>query len=208
MAKKLKDGAFELSGAAPAPEGLLDAARQAFGERGFSGARTSDAIRRPGADRDGPCLSPVPVDDLFVALWEDHYAAHAQAAKAAVTQAAHSGITDPASLFEAGGRAFLQGSWHRRDLALLFSSGDAPPGFTVMRQRCRGEWLRRNAALLRLDDSPEHRLYAASLTSLISRGASEVAVAGDFRQAKTMIDAVLGYARLLAAERPGASRRE
>jgi hypothetical protein len=28
-----------------------------------------------------------------------------------------------------GARAYLQGAWRRRDLVLLFSSGDAPHGF-------------------------------------------------------------------------------
>ena len=70
----------------------------------------------------------------------------------------------------------------------------------------RRAWLRRNAKLLRLGSEPEDRLYAAALTSLIGRGAREVAVAGDFRQAQAMIDAVIGYAGLLAAERPRLTR--
>ena len=196
MAKKLTYEAFELSGAGPAPDELLAAAREVFGERGFSGARIAD----------GSCCWPVPVDELFVTLWEDHQAAHATAASTAVAQARQSGITDPAGLFETGGRAYLQGSWHRRDLALLFSSGDAPPGFAAIRQLGRRAWLRRNAKLLRLGSEPEDRLYAAALTSLIGRGAREVAVAADFRQAQAMIDAVIGYAGLLAADRPRPTR--
>jgi hypothetical protein len=35
---KPKDGALELAGATPGPGTLLDAAREVFGERGFSGA--------------------------------------------------------------------------------------------------------------------------------------------------------------------------
>jgi hypothetical protein len=71
-----------------------------------------------------------------------------------------------------------------------------------MRQLGRRAWLRRNAELLRLGSEPEDRLYAAALTSLIGQGAREVAVAADFRQAQAMIDAVIGYAALLAADRP------
>ena len=196
MAKKLTDEAFGLTGAGPAPEELLAAAREVFGERGFSGARIADDSR----------YWPVPVDELFVTLWEEHQAAHGAAASAAVAQAWRSGIRDPGKLFETGGRAYLQGSWHRRDLALLFSSGDAPQGFAAMRQLGRRAWLRRNAKLLRLGSEPEDRLYAAALTSLIGRGAREVAVAGDFRQAQAMIDAVIGYAGLLAADRPRPTR--
>jgi hypothetical protein len=192
MAKKLRDTAFELAGARSAPDDLLESARQLFGERGFSGAR----IAR------GSCYWPVPVDELFVNLWQDHTGALAAAASTAVTQAGESGVTDPGKLFEAGGRAFLEGSWLRRDLVLLFASGDAPQGFTSMRQLTRRAWLRRNTKLLCLGNDPEDRLHAATLTSLIGNGERAVAAAPDFRQAQIMIDAVIGYARLLVADRP------
>jgi hypothetical protein len=67
--------------------------------------------------------------------------------------------------------------------------------------------LRRNTKLLRLGDNAEDRLHAAALTSLIGNGERAVATAPDFRQAQVMIDAVLGYARLLAADRPCQARR-
>jgi hypothetical protein len=196
MAKKLRDEAFELTGTGPAPDDLLESARQLFGERGFSGARIAD----------GSCYWPVPMDELFVTLWEDHRGALAAAASAAVTQAGESGVTEPGRLFEAGGRAFLEGSWLRRDLVLLFASGDAPHGFASMRQLARRAWLRRNTKLLCLGNDPEDRLHAATLTSLIGNGERAVAAAPDFRQAQIMIDAVLGYARLLVADRPGPTR--
>ncbi len=182
MAKKLTDRSFQLCGAPPAPDPQLDAARQVFCERGYS--------------------SRIAMDDEFVRLYHDHHAAHAAAAHAAVAEAKVAGMDDPGLLFEVGGRAFLYGSWLRRDLALLFSSGDGPRDFIPVRQHLRDAWTRRNARLFHLDNSPEGRLYGASLASLIGRGGYEVAVATDFRQAQGMIDAVLGYARLLIADRP------
>jgi hypothetical protein len=182
MAKKLTDRPFELCGAVTAPDPQLDMARQVLCERGYS---SRDAM-----------------DEQFVRLYHDHHAAHAAAAHAAVLEARQAGISDPGQLFEVGGRAFLAGSWLRRDLALLFCSGDGPQGFATLRQRLRDAWLDRNTHLFRLDNSPEGRLYSASLTSLIGRGGREVAVSADFRQAQSMIDAVVGYARLLIADRP------
>jgi len=79
------------------------------------------------------------------------------------------------AVVEAGARAFLQGSWQRRDLALLFASGDAPPGFEVLRRQRGREWIGQNDSLLHLTDVPEDRVYAAILTSLIGEGAYEVA---------------------------------
>jgi hypothetical protein len=207
MATKPKGGPLTPAGPAPLRDsphdGLLDAARQVFCEQGFSGARTSGAMRRAWAEVGCPCSSPVPVDELFLVLWNDDQAAHARASGAAVAQARRAGTTAPDRLFEVGTRAFLHSSWLRRDLALLFSSGDGPHGFADLRQRNTRTWHRRNTLLLDLGDSPQDRLYIASLTSIIGEGSHEVATAADFRQAQAMIDAVIGYWRLLAGDRPG-----
>lgn len=194
--------AFEWSSAAEAPSGLLEAARQVFADRGFSGSSIANAVSQAaGTGNYGGHL--VPMDELFVALWARHQADYDEATLGAVAQARRRGVTDPGQLFETGARAYLQGSWHRRDLALLFSSGDAPPGFAALAgHRLRREWVRRNAVLLDLSDRPEDRLHAASLTSLIGMGCREVASAGNFRQAVNVIDAVIGYARPLITARP------
>jgi hypothetical protein len=119
-----------------------------------------------------------------------------------VTRSPASGATDPALLFEAGARAILHGSWQRRDLALLFASGDAPPGFEVMRRRRGREWIGQSDSLLHLTDVPVDRVHAAILTSLIGEGSYEVAGARIRRQAETIIDAVIEYARRLMAGGP------
>jgi hypothetical protein len=71
-----------------------------------------------------------------------------------------------------------------------------------MKRRRNHEWISQNDALLRLSDTPLDRLYAAILTSLIGEGAREVAAAKTRRQANTIIDAVIEYARRLMADGP------
>jgi hypothetical protein len=73
-----------------------------------------------------------------------------------------------------GARAFLEGSWQRRDLAMLFFNGDSPPGFEVMKRRRGHEWVVQNDTLLKLSENSFERLYASILTSLIgeARGKS------------------------------------
>jgi hypothetical protein len=105
-----------------------------------------------------------------------------------VTRSPASGATDPALLFEAGARAILH--------------GDAPPGFEVMRRRRGREWIGQSDSLLHLTDVPVDRVYAAILTSLIGEGSYEVAGARSRRQAETIIDAVIEYARRLMAGGP------
>ncbi|HMH37130.1 MAG TPA: TetR/AcrR family transcriptional regulator, partial [Streptosporangiaceae bacterium] len=135
--------------------------------------------------------------ELFIALWQDYQQAQEADASEAVARARKAGVTDPFELFSAGARAFMEGCWQRRDLAVLFSDGDGPPGFEVMRRRRGREWLGQNDALLRLSDTSFDRLYVTILTTLIGEGSREVTAAGSRRQADRVIDAVIEYVRLL-----------
>jgi AcrR family transcriptional regulator len=215
MARLLKDGpasgAWQWSRTAQTQRALLNAARQVFTERGFSEASIADIVQRAGSSVGSLYHHFGGKSELYIALWEEHQLAHEEAASQAVAEVRKQGVTDPGQLFETGARAFLQGSWQRRDLALLFSSGDAPPGFEVMRRRRGREWISQNDSLLRLTDAPVDRLYAAILTSLIGEGAYEVAASKDRRQAEQIIDAVIEYARRLLAggpSRPGEPPRD
>ncbi|MER6978898.1 hypothetical protein [Streptomyces carpinensis] len=199
----LRSGAVEWIGPVEAPHGLLEAARRVFAERGFSGSRLSDTVRR--ADWGDSDCRPIRMDDLFVALWAEHQAAHDAATSRAVAQARQLGVSDPGQLFESGARAYLEGAWQRRDLVLLFSSGDAPHGFAAIERRRFCQWIRRNVQAFGLADRPEDRLYVQALTLVVGQGSCEVAAAGNFRQAGTVIDAVLGYARVLLADKPRAA---
>lgn len=176
---------------------LLDAARSVFTERGFAEASIAEIVERASSSVGSLYHHFGGKSELFIALWQQHQVAHEEAAEKAVAQARRSGVTDFCSLFEAGARAFMEGSWERRDLALLFASGDVPPGWEVMRRQRTREWIGQNDALLRLTDRPEDRVYASILTSLIGEGAREVAAAGSRAEAETIIDAVCEYARRL-----------
>lgn len=176
---------------------LLDAARSVFTERGFAESSVAEIVDRAGSSVGSLYHHFGGKSELFIALWEQHQAAHESAAERAVAALRSSGIVDPAALFEAGARAFMEGSWERRDLALLFASGDVPPGWEVMRRRRTRDWIGQNDSLLKLTDRPEDRVYASILTSLIGEGAREVAGASGRAEADAIIDAVCEYARRL-----------
>jgi len=181
---------------------LLDAARDVFTEQGFSQASIAEVVERAGSSVGSLYHHFGGKSELFLALWHEHQLTHEQAASRAVADARQRGVTDTGELFCAGARAFLEGSWLRRDLALLFLSGDGPPGFEVMKRRRSSEWLAQNDALLGLSDSGLDRLYAAVLTSLIGEGGREVAAAKNRREATKIIDAVVAYAGRLMAGGP------
>jgi AcrR family transcriptional regulator len=205
MPRQLRNGAetaWRWSRTAQTQRALLDAARQVFTERGFSDSSIAEIVDRAGSSVGSLYHHFGGKSELFIALWQEHQLAHEEAASQAVAAARKRGVTDPGQLFEAGARAFLRGSWERRDLALLFASGDAPSGFEVMRRSRSREWISQNDALLHLTDIPADRVYAAILTSLIGEGAYEVAAARNRRQADTITDAVAEYAGRLMAGGP------
>ena len=207
MTRQLKDGpasgAWQWSRTAQTQRALLDGARQVFTERGFSDASIADIVDRAGSSVGSLYHHFGGKSELYLALWQEHQIAHEESASKAVAEARKRGVTDPEQLFETGARAFLHGSWERRDLTLLFSSGDAPPGFEVMRRQRGRDWIGQNDSLLPLTDAPVDRVYAAILTSLIGEGAYEVAAAKSRRQAERIVDAVIEYARRLMTGGPG-----
>jgi AcrR family transcriptional regulator len=199
---KTASGSWQWARTAETQRALLDAAREVFTEQGFADASIADVVERAGSSVGSLYHHFGGKAELFIALWQDYQHAQEEAASAAVAQARAAGLTDPFELFSAGARAFLEGSWQRRDLATLFFAGDGPPGFEVMRRRRGREWIGQNDALLRLSDTSFDRLYAVILTSLIGEGGREVASARTRRQANTMIGAVLEYARRLMTGGP------
>ncbi len=195
-------GSWQWARTAGTQRALLDAAREVFTEQGFAEASIAEVVRRAGSSVGSLYHHFGGKSELFVALWQEHQAAHEEAASTAVAKAKRAGVTDPFELFSVGARAFLEGSWQRRDLAMLFFSGDSPPGFEVMKRRRGHQWITANDTLLRLSENSFDRLYASILTSLIGEGAREVAAAGNRRQANKVIDAVIEYVRRLMADGP------
>jgi AcrR family transcriptional regulator len=102
---------------------LLDAARQVFTEQGFSQASIADVVERASSSVGSLYHHFGGKSELFVALWHEHQRTHEEAASKVVARLRKAGVTDTTELFCAGARAFMEGNWLRRDLALLFYSG-------------------------------------------------------------------------------------
>ena len=195
-------GAWQWARTAETQRALLDAAREVFAEQGFADASIADVVQRAGSSVGSLYHHFGGKSELFIALWQEHQAAHEEAAARAVAHAKRAGTTDPFELFSAGARAYLEGSWQRRDLAMLFFSGDSPPGFEVMKRQRGHQWISQNDSLLKLSENSFDRVYTSILTSLIGEGAREVAAAGNRRQAGRVIDAVIEYVRRLMTGGP------
>jgi AcrR family transcriptional regulator len=199
QARKPGSASWQWGRTAQTQRALLDAARDVFAKQGFAEASIADVVERAGSSVGSLYHHFGGKSELFLALWHEHQQAYEEAASTAVAAARQRGVTDPADLFATGARAYLEGSWQRRDLSMLFTSGDGPPGFELMKRHRGHEWIRE---LLRLPDTALDRLYAAVLTSVIGEGAREVAAARTHTQAVTIIEAVIEYVRRLMAAGP------
>jgi AcrR family transcriptional regulator len=181
---------------------LLDAACAVFSILGFAATSITDIVEQAGSSNGSLYHHFDGKRDLFLALWEEHQKALEDTASRAVAEAGLAGASDPAALFAAGARAYLKCCWQRRNRTMLFSAGDGPPDFEVMKRQRAHMWIWQNAGLWLLPDRPPDRLYAAVLTSLISDGAREVAATSTEAQAVHIIEAVIEYSHRIMVGGP------
>lgn len=183
---------------------LLNAAREVFCEQGFAEASVAAVVERADSSVGSLYHHFGGKTELFLALWEEHQAAHERNAVAAVAAARAAGEgNDPVALFIAGARAFLEGSWQRRDLARLFMDGDGPPGFELVRRKRSREWVRQNGVLLGAGIDSVDRLTVAVLTTIIGEAGREIATCASKREAGKITDAAVVLIRRLGSTRDG-----
>ena len=196
--------AWQWSRTAGTRRAMLDAAREVFGQQGFAEASVAAVVERAGSSVGSLYHHFGGKTELFLALWEDHQARHEENAAAAVAKARAEGEQDPLRLLIVGARAFLEGSWQRRDLVRLFMDGDGPPGFELVRRTRNREWLRQNAVLLGAGSDPVDRLTVAVLTSIIGEAGREIATCATKREAAAITEeAVRMITRLDPLNREG-----
>lgn len=196
MARKAP-GSWEWSRTAQTRQVMLRAAREVFAEHGFAEANVAEVVTRAGSSVGSLYHHFGGKTELFLALYEDHQAAHEQASASSVARARQEGVEDPVELLIAGTRAYLAGAWDRRDLVRLFMNGDGPPGFELIRRTRGREWVRQNAVLLGAGADPLHRFTVAALTSVIGEAAREVATSDAESDAQEIIEAAITLIRRL-----------
>ncbi|MDT0300749.1 TetR/AcrR family transcriptional regulator [Streptomonospora wellingtoniae] len=192
-----REGAWQWSRTAHTRRVLLEAAREVFSAKGFADAGVADVVERAGSSVGSLYHHFGGKTELFLALWEDQQAADEEQAATAVARARAGGEDDPLELFIAGARAFLEGSWQRRDVGLLLLAGDGPPGFDMLRRGRNREWARQNSALLQAGDSALERLTVGVFTAVIGEARREIVVADSRDEADRLIDAAIDLIRRL-----------
>src|SRR6201998_1069741 len=105
QASRSAGGAWQWGRTAQTQRALLDAAREIFTEQGFIEASIADVVERAGSSVGSLYHHFGGKSELFVALWQEHQAAHEEAASKAVAAARQAGGTDPFELYAIGARA-------------------------------------------------------------------------------------------------------
>jgi AcrR family transcriptional regulator len=189
--------AWQWSRTAETRRALLASAREVFSEQGFAEASVATVVERAGSSVGSLYHHFGGKAELFLALWKDHQDSHEQHATTSVAKARAEGEHDPLNLLIVGARAFLEGSWQRRDLVRLFMNGDGPPGFELLRRTRNREWVRQNAVLLGASADPVDRLAVAVLTSIIGEAGREIATCPSKRQAEEITASAIAMIRKL-----------
>lgn len=189
--------AWQWSRTAHTRQVLLEAAREIFTRAGFAEASVAEVVERANSSVGSLYHHFGGKTELFLALWEDHQQSQEDRAASAVAKTRSAGEDDPIELFIAGARAFLDGAWERRDLALLFSGGDGPPGFELMRRTRGREWVRQNAVLLGAGSDPVARMTVATLTTLMGDAGREIATCSAKKEAREITEATVRLIRRL-----------
>jgi AcrR family transcriptional regulator len=176
---------------------LIAAAGEVFAEQGFAESGVADVVHRAGLSVGDLYHHYGGKSELFLAVWEDHQAAYEEAAATAVAAARSDGVTSPEDLFVVGARAYLETTWSRRALARLFLDGDGPPGFSLVRNRRRGDWIRQNAVLLGAGTGPGDRLTVAVLTAAMGEAGRHVLACESEDEARAVTEVALAIIRRL-----------
>jgi AcrR family transcriptional regulator len=185
---------------------VLEAAREVFIEKGYTGAGISDVVARSGSSVGSVYHHFGGKAELYLALWEQYVGVLAHAAAEGVARAGASGVKQPMDLFEAGSLAYLNAVWEDRELLPVFYAGDGPPGFEVMRRERNQEWIRRNLQVLSLGSAAQDQLTGAVLTALVGEAARMTVSCKTAKEAKAVAESAVRLARRLYGEGPATSK--
>lgn len=179
---------------------LLNAALEVFTERGYAEAGLTEIAARSGLPVGSLFQHYGGKRGLYLALWEEFREEQERRTAAALAAGRDGGVDDPIALFVAGARAYLEGAWDNRRLALLLVGDDGPAGFDALRRQWDRAWVRRNARLLEVDETRRAgRVRVRVLTTVIGGAARELGDCVDEREVREIVDEVCGILIHLSA---------
>jgi len=170
---------------------ILDAATEAFATRGFTATTMADVVAGSGASVGSIYHHFGGKSELFLAIFEQMADAVDRRIDAAMRHAGDS--QDGRRVFELHVRAYLEAMWENRRLALVLTSGDAPPGFAVARRDRMQAAFRSWMAVLELDASLRGQLLGRVLVAIMAESSLLVAACENADDVPQIIDATIEW---------------
>jgi AcrR family transcriptional regulator len=170
---------------------LLAAAREVFTTVGYAQAGVTDIVNRAGASVGSLYHHFSGKAELYLALFEELNNDYAERTRRAVRSVRDAGITDPQQLFLVGAREYLDVCVEQRELVRLFSSGDGPPGFDLVRRRRLADWVSLNTEFFIRSGEPLDEAVAIVMTGALGLCAAELSLSADATRTRKIADGVI-----------------
>jgi AcrR family transcriptional regulator len=182
---------------------LLAAAAQVFAVSGYADANVNDIVDQAGMSVGSLYHHFSSKADIYIELFNEYQSRQQHRSARAFRTALASGEEDPARLFLAGTRAYLEGAWQDRHIARIFTPGGGPPGFDhLLRRRFHG-WVHNNTDGLGPKAAELGPTLLLILTTISNEAGRDVAVQTSKSRATAFIDEILQYMSQLHPLGPG-----
>jgi AcrR family transcriptional regulator len=170
---------------------LLAAAREVFTTVGYAQAAVTDIVNRAGASVGSLYHHFSGKAELYLALFGELNNDQAERTRAAVREARDAGVSDPKQLFLIGAREYLDVCMEQRELLRLFSSGDGPPGFDLVRRQRLADWVSMNTQFFVRSGEPLDEAVAIVVTGALGLCAAELSLSADAAHTRKIADGVI-----------------
>jgi len=167
---------------------ILDAATEAFGERGFSAATMAEVVARSGTSIGSIYHHFGGKNELFLGIFERMRIDVEHRIDETVKPG---GAAGRPQTFRTHARAYLEAIWANRRAALVVASDDAPAGFAGARRASMLSSFRRWMSVLELDQTPSGQLLNRLLVAVLIESALMVTSCEDPTDAAPIIDATI-----------------
>ncbi|MDF2823788.1 MAG: TetR family transcriptional regulator [Mycobacterium sp.] len=161
---------------------ILDAAAAAFREHGFTAATIGDVVSASGASIGSIYHHFGGKTELFLAIHERLRACLGDQ----ITGAADAS-------FHVQAHRYLEAVWTHRDIAVILSADDVPPGYERIRRAGMQAWFRDWLSDLDLDSCASAALLTRVLSAVLSESAAEVMACTDHAHATVVMDAAVAH---------------
>lgn len=161
---------------------ILDAAAAVFREHGFTAATIGDVVSASGASIGSIYHHFGGKTELFLAIHERLRACIGNQITAV-----------PQTSFHTQAHRYLEAVWTHREIAVILSADDVPPGYERIRRAAMQAWFRDWLADFDIESTACRTLLTRVLSAVLAESAAEVMACPDHQSAVIVMDAAVAH---------------